>query len=64
MQCAGYGYRLKTAVLKREFAQGGMLQHLALLYTQALIRQMAQTAKALDLTIPASLLISADRMIE
>ena len=41
-----------------------MLQHLALLYTQALIRQMAQTAKALDLTIPASLLISADRMIE
>jgi len=41
-----------------------MLQHLALLYTQALITQMAQTAKALDLTIPASLLISADRMIE
>ena len=44
VQSAGYGYRLKAATLKREFDQGGALQHLALRYTQALITQMAQTA--------------------
>jgi hypothetical protein len=30
--------------MKREFALGGHLQHLALLYTQALICQTSQTA--------------------
>jgi CRP-like cAMP-binding protein len=40
----GYAYRLKAGVLKREFALGGPLQYLALRFTQALIRQMAQTA--------------------
>ncbi|MGP1680362.1 MAG: Crp/Fnr family transcriptional regulator, partial [Burkholderiales bacterium] len=44
VQSAGDGYRLKASVLKREFALGGDLQHLALRYTQALITQMAQTA--------------------
>jgi CRP-like cAMP-binding protein len=44
VQSAGSGYRLKAALLKREFEQGGPLQHLALRFTQALITQMAQTA--------------------
>jgi len=44
VQSAGHGYRLKSSILKKEFAQGGMLQYLALRYTQALITQMAQTA--------------------
>jgi CRP-like cAMP-binding protein len=44
VQSAGYGYRLRASVLKREFVQGGALQHLALRYTQALITQMSQTA--------------------
>jgi hypothetical protein len=42
VQSAGYGYRLKASILKREFALGGQLQHLALRFTQALITQMAQ----------------------
>jgi len=44
VQSAGNGYRLESSVVKREFALGGSLQHLALRYTQALITQMAQTA--------------------
>src|SRR5512147_1436788 len=44
VQSAGYGYRLRAAVLKSKFDQGDTLQHLALRYTQALITQMAQTA--------------------
>ncbi len=44
VQSAGNGYRLKASALKKEFAMGGNLQHLALRYTQALITQMAQTA--------------------
>ena len=44
VQSAGYGYRLKAAVLKKEFELGGTLQHLLLRYIQALIAQMAQTA--------------------
>ena len=36
VQSAGNGYRLKASALKREFALGGNLQHLALRYTQAL----------------------------
>ena len=42
VQSAGNGYRLRASVLKREFAMGANLQHLALRYTQALITQMAQ----------------------
>jgi len=37
VQSAGYGYRLKAGVLKKEFEQGRNLQHLALRYTQGLI---------------------------
>src|SRR5450759_1767454 len=41
---AGYAYRLRADVLKREFERGGTLQLLLLRYAQALITQMAQTA--------------------
>jgi len=44
VQSAGHAYRLKAAVLKREFEHGGALQHLLLRFTQALITQMSQTA--------------------
>ena len=67
VQSAGNGYRLKAGVLKREFALGGTLQHLALRYTQALITQMAQTAvcnrhHALDQQLCRWLLLSLDRL--
>jgi CRP-like cAMP-binding protein len=44
VQSAGCAYRLSRKVMKREFALGGQLQHLALLFTQALICQTSQTA--------------------
>ncbi|QDQ25500.1 Crp/Fnr family transcriptional regulator [Chitinimonas arctica] len=44
VQCAGAAYRLSRKVMKQEFSLGGKLQHLALLYTQALISQTSQTA--------------------
>jgi CRP-like cAMP-binding protein len=67
VQSAGNGYRLKAGVLKREFALGGELQHLALRYTQALITQMAQTAvcnrhHSLEQQLCRWLLLSLDRL--
>jgi len=67
VQSAGYGYRLKAKVLKREFALGRALQHLALRYTQALITQMSQTAvcnrhHTLDQQLCRWLLLSLDRV--
>ena len=67
VQSAGNGYRLKASTLKREFAMGGHLQHLALRFTQALITQMAQTAvcnrhHALDQQLCRWLLLSLDRL--
>jgi CRP-like cAMP-binding protein len=67
VQSAGNGYRLKASVLKRQFALGGELQHLALRYTQALITQMAQTAvcnrhHALEQQLCRWLLLSLDRL--
>jgi hypothetical protein len=67
VQSAGNGYRLKAGILKREFALGGMLQHLSLRYTQALITQMSQTAvcnrhHALDQQLCRWLLLSLDRL--
>jgi len=41
---AGHAYRVGAALLNSEFKHGGPLQHILLLYTQALITQMAQTA--------------------
>ena len=44
VQSSDSGCRLNAQSLKREFALGGHLQHLALRFTQALIAQMSQTA--------------------
>ena len=67
VQSAGNGYRLRASALKREFALGGELQHLALRYTQALITQMAQTAvcnrhHSLEQQLCRWLLLSLDRL--
>jgi CRP-like cAMP-binding protein len=67
VQSAGFGYRLDAKILKREFALGGHLQHLALRFTQTLITQMAQTAvcnrhHALDQQLCRWLLLSLDRL--
>jgi len=67
VQSAGFGYRLKASLLKKEFERGGALQHLLLRYTQALITQMAQTAvcnrhHSLDQQLCRWLLLSLDRL--
>ena len=67
VQCAGYGYRLRASVLKREFERGGPLQLLLLRYTQALITQMSQTAvcnrhPSVEQQLCRWLLLSRDRV--
>ena len=67
VQSAGHSYRLKASVLKKEFAVGGALQHLALRFTQALITQMAQTAvcnrhHSVEQQLCRWLLLSLDRL--
>ncbi len=67
VQSAGFAYRLSRKVMKREFALGGQLQHLALLFTQALICQTSQTAvcnrhHTLDQQLCRWLLLSLDRL--
>lgn len=67
VQCAGEAYRLSRKVMKQEFARGEKLQHLALLYTQALIIQTSQTAvcnqhHSLDQQLCRWLLMSLDRL--
>ncbi len=67
VQSAGHAYRIKGEAIKYEFEQGGPLQHLLLLYTQALIAQMAQTAvcnrhHSLDQQLCRWLLLSLDRL--
>lgn len=44
VQSAGEAFRMKTKVLRDEFARGGTFQRLLLRYTQALMTQMSQTA--------------------
>lgn len=44
VQTSGHGYRLKAEVLLQEFLNGGALMRLLLLYSQALITQVSQTA--------------------
>jgi CRP-like cAMP-binding protein len=67
VQSAGHAYRVAANTIKHEFDQGGQLQHLLLLYTQALIAQMAQTAvcnrhHSLDQQLCRWLLLSLDRL--
>lgn len=67
VQTAGHGYRLKAQVLKEEFDNGGLLQHLLLRYTQALITQISQTAvcnrhHAVEQQLCRWLLLTLDRL--
>jgi CRP-like cAMP-binding protein len=67
VQSAGSAYRLSRKVMKHEFALGGKLQQLALLYTQALICQTSQTAvcnqhHSIDQRFCRWLLMSIDRL--
>ena len=67
VQCAGDGFRLPARVLVEAFEQGGPVMHLLLLYTQALITQMAQTAVCnrhhnVDQQLCRWLLLSLDRL--
>lgn len=67
VQNAGSCYRLKSALLKKEFDIGGALQHFALRYTQALSTQIAQTAVCnrhhfMEQQLCKWLLLSLDRL--
>lgn len=67
VQSAGQAYRLSRKVMKREFALGGELQHLSLLFAQALICQTSQTAvcnqhHTVDQQMCRWLLMSLDRL--
>ena len=67
VQSAGFGYRLKSQLLKDEFNRGGPGLHLVLRYTQALIREMAETAvcnrhHSLEQQLGRWRLLSPDRM--
>jgi CRP-like cAMP-binding protein len=67
VQSAGYGYRLRSQVLKEAFDHGGPVMHLLLRYTQALITQMAQTAvcnrhHSVEQQLCRWLLLSLDRL--
>lgn len=66
VQSTGQAYRLSRKVMKHEFSLGGQLQHLALLFTQALIAQTSQTSvcnqhHSLDEKMCRWLLMSVDR---
>lgn len=66
VQNPGHAYRLGRKVMKHEFSLGGQLQHLALLFTQALIAQTSQTAvcnqhHSLDQKMCRWLLMTLDR---
>ena len=67
VQGAGCAYRLAGKHLKAEFDRHGEMQHLLLLYTQSLLRQMAQTVACnrhhtIDQQLCRWLLLSLDRM--
>lgn len=67
VQSAGYAYRLKGELLKKEFGFFGPTMQLLLRYTQALITQMGQTAVCnrhhnIDQQLCRWLLLSLDRL--
>jgi CRP-like cAMP-binding protein len=67
VQSAGHAYRLSGQLLKQEFNRGGVLQHLLLRYTLAMLTQMAQTAvcnrhHSVDQQLCRWLLLSLDRL--
>lgn len=67
VQTAGHGYRLKSSVLKQEFARFGVTMRLLLRYTQALLTQMSQTAAcnrhhSIEQQLCRLLLLTLDRL--
>jgi CRP-like cAMP-binding protein len=67
VQSEGYAFRLKSELLKSEFARFGPTMQLLLRYTQSLITQMAQTAvcnrhHSVDQQLCRWLLLSLDRL--
>ena len=67
VQSAGYAYRLPGQLLKQEFNRAGVVQHLLLRYTLAMLTQMAQTAvcnrhHSVDQQLCRWLLLSLDRL--
>jgi len=67
VQSAGHAYRLPQQVLTQEFNRSGTLQHRLLLYTLAILTQMAQTAvcnrhHSVDQQLCRWLLLSLDRL--
>jgi CRP-like cAMP-binding protein len=66
VQASGWAYRLRRHHLHEEFARGGALQHVLLLYTQALLTLTAQTVicnrhHTVDQQLCRWLLLSLDR---
>ncbi|PPD02866.1 MAG: Crp/Fnr family transcriptional regulator [Methylobacter sp.] len=67
VQSGGHAYRLRGSILLEEFNRNGVLLHLLLRYTQALITQMAQTGvcnrhHSIDQQLCRWLLLSLDRL--
>jgi len=67
VQSAGYGYRMSAQSLKDEFARSPLFHSLMLLYMQALLTQVAQTAAcnrhhSLNKQLCRWLLIELDRL--
>jgi CRP-like cAMP-binding protein len=67
VQTAGHAYRLERRRLLQEFNRGGLMQHLLLRYTQALMTQMSQTAACMrhhsvEQQLCRWLLLTLDRM--
>jgi len=69
VQTGGHGYRLDHRTLSLSFDRGGLLQRALLLYTQALMTQIAQTAvcyrhHSVEQQLCRWLLSTADRLPE
>jgi CRP-like cAMP-binding protein len=67
VQSEGYGYKIKSKLLKDEFNRAGPVMRLLLRYTQALITQMSQTAvcnrhHSVEQQLCRWLLLSLDRL--
>ena len=67
VQSAGFGFRMKSKIIKDEFEKYAPVTHLLLRYTQALMTQMSQTAvcnrhHSLAQQLCRWLLISLDRL--
>ena len=67
VQTGGHAYRLEAKLLKEAFNRAGLMQHLLLRYTQALLTQTAQTAACnrhhtLEQQLCRWLLLTLDRL--